>query len=50
MRILREQNNQGHLMGAMATHENTQQVTRATCEAASQAVHAGRLKERAALA
>lgn len=50
VRILREQNNQGHLMGAMATHENTQQVTRATCEAASQAVHAGRLKERAALA
>ena len=50
VRILREQNNAGHQLGAMATHENTQQITRATCEAASQAVHAGRLKERAALA
>ena len=50
VRVLREQNNAGHQLGAMATHENTQQITRATVEAASRAVHAGRLKERTALA
>jgi tape measure domain-containing protein len=47
---LREQNNAGHQLGAMATERNTQQITQATVEAASKAQHAARLKERTALA
>ena len=47
---LREQNNAGHQLGAMATHENTQQITRATVEAASKARHTQHLQQRAALA
>jgi len=50
VRILREQNNAGHQLGAMATHENTQQITRATVEAASKARHTQHLQQRAALA
>ena len=50
LKALREQNNAGHQLGAMATHENTQQITRATVEAASKARHTQHLQQRAALA
>lgn len=50
LKALREQNNAGHQLGARATHENTQQITRATAEAASKTLHAARLKERTGLA
>ena len=50
VRILREQNNAGHILGAQATHENTRQITQATAESASKAVHAQRLQQRAVVA
>jgi hypothetical protein len=37
-------------MGAQATHENTRQITQATAESASKAVHAQRLQQRAVVA
>lgn len=50
VRILREQNNAGHLMGAMATEHNTKSITQATHDSASQIAHTQRLQQRAALA
>ena len=50
VRIMREQNNAGHLMGAQATHENTKQITHATERGASQLAHTQRLQQRAVVA
>ena len=47
---LREQNNQGHAMGAMATERNTASLKKATEDSANQIAHINRLQQRAALA
>jgi hypothetical protein len=50
VKLMREQNNQGHVLGAQATDRNTKCVKQSAQEGADQIAHTQRLQQRAAIA